>query len=361
MSPSSDAVRLARKLRSLRESHESGLTQAMLALALSDDTRVAVATISSWESVTNPKLPPVERLRSYALFFCTEKSTDGTPHLLDERELSTDELDTFRALYDELVQLRTAARGQGPVGTPSSGGSYTWDFDQGPITIICPEAPATERSPLADERSPNYTRLYRYADVDALIELWGHLRASNPELYVRHRLSTEFVADHLSSHLVLLGGIGWNSVTKRLQETALQELPIDQVRTPKLPTGDIFKVTGRDSAEFGPRMEEADDGTVELVEDVALLARMTNPFNHNRTITICNGVHSRGVLGAVRCLTDVAVRERNEAYLAKRFPQGRFALLMRVPVLSGEAISPDLEIASNRLYEWAPDQKAASR
>jgi hypothetical protein len=32
---------------------------------------------------------------------------------------------------------------------------------------------------------------------------------------------------------------------------------------------------------------------------------------------------------------------------------------MRVPVLNGEAISPDLEIPQNRLYEWSPNEKVA--
>lgn len=361
MAPSSEAVRLARRLRGLRESHESGLTQAALARALSDDKRVAVATISSWESLTNPKLPPTERLRSYALFFSTEKSTEGAAHLLAERELSPDERDRFHALYEELVDLRDAIRTHGAVDAPAAGGSFTWDFDEGPITIICPEAPDAERSPLADERNPNYTRMSRFADLDALVELWGHVRASNPELQIRAILSSEVIADRLTDHLVLIGGIGWNPVTKRLWKT-LKGLPISQFEVPDLPTGEIFKVViENDEAEFRPQMETADDGTTELVEDVGLLARLTNPFNHSRTITICNGVHSRGVVGAVRSLTDIAVRERNEAFLASSFPAGRFALLVRVPVVNGEAISPDLEIADNRLFEWSPDETVAIR
>ena len=44
---------------------------------------------------------------------------------------------------------------------------------------------------------------------------------------------------------------------------------------------------------------EAEPGV--LLEDVAMLARLPNPFNALRTLTYCNGIHSRGVLGAVRC------------------------------------------------------------
>jgi hypothetical protein len=51
------AVRLARALRALRESTwpDQKLTQAQLAQALSSEGRVAAATLSSWESLTNPE------------------------------------------------------------------------------------------------------------------------------------------------------------------------------------------------------------------------------------------------------------------------------------------------------------------
>ena len=90
------------------------------------------------------------------------------------------------------------------------------------------------------------------------------------------------------------------------------------------------------------------------VEDVALLARVANPFNTNRTLTICNGVHSHGVLGAVRALTDRSLRESNEAYIADRFPTGEFALLLRVPVVQGFTMSPDIRNRHNRLWTWPP-------
>lgn len=329
----------------------------MLAHALSDDSRVAVATISSWESLTNPKLPPADRLRSYALFFCSDRPLTDPPHLLPENKLTDDERRRFQDLHQELVALRESARGAGGSGFSTSG-SYTWDFESGPITIICPEAPVEEWPALADEKNPNYTRMYRYADLDALIELWGHVRASNPDLKVVHRLPAEVVADDLSSHVVVLGGVGWNRVTKRLLQT-LRELPVSQVEVDDLKTGEIFRSSGRGGRDFRPVWDDTENHN-ELVEDVALLARVGNPYNHLRTITICNGIHSHGVLGAVRVLTDVAVRERNEAFLSRHFPDGSFALLLRVPVVNGEAISPDLEIPKNRLYEWTPSDKATS-
>ncbi|MFI5692163.1 hypothetical protein ACIA58_10015 [Kribbella sp. NPDC051586] len=372
VAPSPEAVRLARRLRELRESQR--LTQKDLSHALSSDTRVAVATISSWESQTNPKLPPEERLRSYALLFTKAVVPAGTT-LPREQDLSAAERERFNSLHRELIGLRDGIRQQAT--SSPVGGSYTFDFESGPITLICPEAPVDGRSPLAEEDNPNYTRLYRYADLDALIEMWGHVRASNPELRAHHQVPSEVTADHLSGHLILLGGVAWNQVTGRLLRV-LDQLPIRQMTVEDLADGEIFR--SRDGREYRPLWEElkeadpdapskaeleafqAQDAWMgetprELVEDVALLARLRNPFNHSRTITICNGVYSRGVLGAVRTLTDNAVRERNEAYLANRFPGGIFGLLLRVPVINGEAITPDLEIPENRLYEWSPEEE----
>jgi transcriptional regulator with XRE-family HTH domain len=374
VAPSPEAVRLARRLRDLRET--AGLTQKDVSQALSADVRVAVATISSWESQSNPKLPPEDRLRSYALFFAMSPTLERLPR---EQDLSSAERERFSGLQRELMTLRDDVRHQ-QSGSSSSNSSYTFDFESGRITLICPEVPELGRSPLADEDNPNHTRLYKYADLDALIEMWGHVRASNPELRVRHRLPSEVSADHMSGHLILIGGIAWNRVTSRLLRV-LDNLPIRQMSVPDLADGEIFR--SRDGREYRPLWEErkgaAEDDAPskaeleaeqaqdawkgdtprELVEDVALFARLPNPFNHSRTITICNGVYSRGVLGAVRMLTDDAVRERNEIYLANRFPGGVYGLLMRVPVINGEAVTPDLEIEDNRLFEWSPEDEDA--
>ncbi|GAA0594312.1 XRE family transcriptional regulator [Kribbella sandramycini] len=346
MVASPEAVRLASKLRDLRESQEPKLTQAMLADALSAEEPVAVSTISSWESLSTPKLPPAERLHSYALFFASDP-----PRLIPGGELSAVEQRNFQELHQELIGLRDAVHGG---ARPAS----TWKFEDGPITIICPEVPEDERSPLANEADPNYTRMYRYADLDALIELVGHLRAVNPELTVVHRLPSEFVHEDLSSHVVVLGGVAWNQLAKRMLRI-FRELPVSQVEVPELETGEIFRSSSAGGQEFWPVWDEV-EGVRMLAEDVALLARLRNPFKHGRTVTICNGIHSRGVLGAVRTLTDADVRERNEAYLAEHFPGGSFALLLRVLVVGTETISPDLEIAANRLFEWSPKKKASA-
>ncbi len=342
------AVGLARRLRELREATwpDQELTQAQLAKALSAEGRVAPATLSSWESSTSPKTPSAARVVAYARFFCTERSLEGEPHLLAEDQLAPAELDRFHEIESELLELfhpedRKVQR--------------TFQFDAGPVIVICPTAPAEFQGQLADVKDPNFTKMRQYGDLDALMELYGHMRAENPDLDVYHRLTSDVVSDDFSSHVILLGGIGWNKVTLRFQR-ATSQVPITQTPVDDLSGGDIFRVESPEVAEsFYPEYEDLGEGK-ELIADVGYIARLRNPFKVSRTLTICNGIFSRGVFGSVRCLTDASVREENEKYLADRFSGGEFAMLLRVPVVENQTLSPDLQDPNARLYEWAPSQ-----
>jgi transcriptional regulator with XRE-family HTH domain len=210
MAPAISAVSLAKRLRELRvrEWPDVDLTQSDLARALSAQGRVASTTLSSWESLTNPKTPTTARLNAYALFFATRKSIEGEAHLVAIDDLDETELDRFHELKEELLALHASL--QENDASEETRRALLYFEDAGPVVIICPEAPPEARGPLADETDVNHTRLHRYADIDALIELFGHIRALNPEMHVLHRLSTDVQQTELQNHLVLLGGIGWN-------------------------------------------------------------------------------------------------------------------------------------------------------
>ena len=129
-----------------------------------------------------------------------------------------------------------------------------------------------------------------------------------------------------------------------------------------MPEGDVFRVTkGVDREEYlHLPVFETDEktGSRELVEDVGLIARLPSSFNFGRTMMICNGIYSKGVLGAVLAITDETVRPTNEEYLVRRFPRGDFAILVRVPVVSGHPIAADLKNPRSRLFEWSPEPTA---
>jgi hypothetical protein len=363
------ALQLAQRLRQLRQQWaDARLTQDKLATAFSTEEKLAAATVSSWESATAPKLPPPHRLRAYARFFATPRSVESVPTLLTLSELTDEEHAVYTALEKELIGLRTAA-----VGAPAEGEiafSKSWLFgDTGRVTVVCAELPDREKGPLAVPSNPNYAELQRYADLDALMELFGHLRAENPLMDVRFKIPDEVVPDDLTDHVVLIGGMVWNEITGRL--SVLAKLPIRQYADPTLITGEIFiaEVDGQEK-EFWPKWADAEgailaedewvdnEGKI-LAEDVGMLARVANPLNSSRTLTICNGIHSRGVYGAVRSLTDAQLRDANERYIATNFGPGEpFAMLMSVKVLTGKGMTPDFNGDGTVLFQWAPDTAA---
>lgn len=268
-------------------------------------------------------------------------------------------------VQDDSMELwqRTWERLSRKAGQRTPQTTTSWHFsDSGPVTLICAKLPREKTSPLADPTDPNYTELLSYADLDAFAELYGHIRAENPTMDVFYKLSSRFSPNDLSGHMVLLGGIGWNEITERV--STMSHLPIRQVADPKIQTGEIFIVDsdGREQ-KFLPKWTVYPGGLEdrsELIEDVGLIARTPNPLNSSRSLTICNGIHSRGVLGAVRALTDARLRESNEKYITENFAdRSTFAILARVPVIEGRTMTPDLRAVDCVLYQWPPIPSSA--
>ena len=191
MQPAPPAVlQLAQRLRQLRQQHwpDARLTQHALAEAFSAEGKLAAATVSSWESLTAPKLPPRDRLLAYARFFATRKSIVSTPRLIPLGDFAEAEESVYRELASELLELRSAASGE---PTEEKAFSRSWHFaDDGPATFICAQLPADQTGPLGDPANPNYTQLQTYADLDALMELHGHIRAENPTMDVFFKAGT---------------------------------------------------------------------------------------------------------------------------------------------------------------------------
>jgi transcriptional regulator with XRE-family HTH domain len=354
MQPAPPAARqLAQRLRSLRMQRwpDVRLTQEKLAAAFNVEEPLTPVTVSSWESQSSPKLPPPHRLLAYARFFATPRSVAADPKLLPLEELTEDERATYKELETELLGLRRRAAGDHDEEEPTA--SRSWLFnDHGRVTFICAKLPDDQTGPLADPSNLNYTELQAYADLDALMELHGHIRAENPRMTVYFRIPSEVQPDDLTGHVILLGGVVWNEITKELSKMA--GLPVRQVVDPKLPFGDPFvaEVDG-EKQEFWPKWADAKH-TV-LAEDVGLLARVPNPLNSSRTLTICNGIHSRGVYGAVRSLTDAHLRDTNEQYISEHFGHsGSFAMLMSVRVIRNQAMTPDFSSDGVVLYQWPP-------
>jgi hypothetical protein len=351
MQPASPASQLATRLRKLRLEHwgpDFKLTQGALGTALGGRDPLSTATIASWENKENPKPPQHKWLLAYAQFFATRRSiADATPRLVPIESFTPEEQESYDSLSEELLRLRAAVRGEPEqVVTRRS-----WYFtDSGPVTLVCAQLPDEERGTLTNPENPNYTELLSFGDLDAMVELWGHVRMENPTMKVAYVSAPHVAADNLSGHVVIIGGIGWNDVTRRI--LGLTRLPVTQKDDPDSLSGEIFvaAINGQEK-KFLPTWSDTDQN--KLIEDVGLLVRMPNPLNSNRTLTMCNGIHSRGVFAAVRSLTDEGLRDSNELYISRNFRDSQqFGILMRVQVIEGVAMTPDFNTAGTVLYQW---------
>jgi transcriptional regulator with XRE-family HTH domain len=373
--------RLAARLRELRESAGWELTQRDLASAL----RISPSLVSSWEKAT--AVPSVERLGAYARFFGTRRSVEGgTPRLLAASDITGDERPGIDALQEELDDLRRKAVRTEP--GPASGRPGFWCFPDGqPITVLCgplsdgqlglgPDGSLPSGAPritaYARRTHPNYIRALHNGDVDALIELYGQLRAENPRTRVGWKTLGDAESTELTGHVVILGGADLGPLgaseagtyTEISQIIGLLGLPVHT----RLPSGGDpefdteFVVTTRDDepAYDGPQEEVvrpeftrwgARDAGRRLEHDVALIVRAPNPLNTSASITLCMGIFSRGTYAAVRAWTDPQLAARNEQFLADHFADpGDFWMLVRVPVIGGtRTITPDFRGPSTLL------------
>jgi hypothetical protein len=363
---------LARRLRALRELHWPGVkvNQSQLASAMSADGKrsVSVPLISSWESLTNPAIPPASRIDDIATFFASRRSLDGPAgRLLSPDEMTTQEKAAREDLAQELSHLRDEAisvpgrsrvQAIGPAAATTFGGGPYRFRDGEAINIVCAQLPQDmlQKMPYTDLSDPDYIELYTYSDLDALLELFGHVRATNPVSRVEFRSAEQLASDDYTGHLIPLGGVDWNDATSSVFDRL--QLPVRQVSNWGEEGGAYFEVTEEDgrTVEHRPVLDDSGERKI-LREDVALFARAVNPWNRKRFVIICNGMYGRGTYGAVRALTDERFRDRNAEYIQDRFRDSEaFCILARVTVENGKTLTPDWTQPDTRLFEWSRPQ-----
>ncbi|HEV7657947.1 MAG TPA: helix-turn-helix domain-containing protein [Mycobacteriales bacterium] len=323
-----------------------GATQKDVADAL----KVGETSISQYES--GRSAVPDARLRDFATFVVLSES-GHTGGLVPDGQLTELQRTTRAEMLSRLREARRPSTGQPrpePAGAEEPPAADLWTFDPGePITIVVGQL-QNMTHPYANTRDPNYTEVMAHADMDALIELYGHLRMRNPDNdEIRFVRSDRFIeADQMSSHVVVIGGPGLNPTLEQIFDRT--DLPVSQEEHADVKDGEVFYVQNEE-----PELPIfTGRGTLRLTSDVCLFARLTNPFNTARTLTWCSGVYTRGTLGSVRLLTDIALRDENSSYLAHRFTDAKqFAIMVKVPVVSGRALTPDLYNEEARLYEWS--------
>jgi transcriptional regulator with XRE-family HTH domain len=378
-SPTPHDAPLGRRLRELRDAY--GLTQRQVGDQLGSDVlgpgkSLSAALISSWES--GKALPSERWLAAYARSFVGSPGHEG---------VATDESVVSGLLESELAALRRAAAPQFAADVRSASPqppvteSRFWHFPDGrPICIIGSSLPDDVLAciPYANRLHPNHMPLLRHSDGDAVVELFGHLRAENPRSEVRYKTPDQVVADDLSGHVAVIGGGDLNPFAEWF--TGRMELPVlahgtseDDVGADPFERASFVVKSEDGSAEnrYGPifdgklkttirrpvgsDMRSVDVVWPNLVYDVALIARQPNPTNCETTATLCYGLYSRGTYGATRVFTDAQIRTSNERYRRARFGYTD-AFWMLVRVLCHQQLSvtttPDLHRDFSRVVEW---------
>lgn len=389
-------TRLGNRLRSLRQHHfPQAITQRQLSQALG----LSGALVSSWES--GAAVPPEERLAAYALLFSSQRSVEAdVVRLLPEEDLTREEDLAREKLLDDLRSLRNSVLDEPAAEavreTGALGGRFLHYADGQPITILCTplssrqlgysdEAarnadllPAVQYT--TNENHPNFVRNLYNADIDSLVELVGHVRAENPTADVSwvtyDRIST---ADQLTGHLILLGGVDENLEEVPIGTVNVLEVLRDRLESPVrmewdedgvefdgevqllmdaegVPTSDLEKAVSREShrprwvrGSSDERGRQYHRGVPQLISDVAIIQRTRNPFNPGASATRFGGMFSRGTYGSVRAFTDARFRSRNEQWLDNNLDPEDFWLLLRVPVIAGTTMTPDLGRSSTRI------------
>jgi transcriptional regulator with XRE-family HTH domain len=356
--PSIPARRLAERLRDLREREFRPLTQKQLARALGGSDALSIATISLWEKPGSDRLPPLPRLAAYARLFCTSRSVaSGAPRLLRDDELTDQERAREAELYEELVDLRERAQSTGAPASPQQPAAETprslWRFpDDSAISIVCSDAPTADRPAYAAQGHLNYSRYARHADLDALIEVFGQVKADNSASWIRILAPNSLARDFALNHLVIIGGDAVDDVAPWFA----QGVPLPTVHDLEDSRfGDTYRFTCEVEGEVREFKSSRDeDGT--LTHDIGFIARSPHKGVPGRVVIVLGGITSRGVHGAALAFTDPHVKNANLQHVTDAFGDAdTFLLLMRIPIRNEEALPPNLLDDDVRLYQWSAE------
>lgn len=331
----------AGRLRALREStFATKLTQDQLASLLGANKPLSSAIISGWENGEIDKRPSVSRTEQYALIFSQPAGAHPGARAPRLEDLDLRGREAYVQLRDDLLEMRRDAEREAWLerrGPSRRGSSELWHHKRSDkLIVVCSELPPEHLPPFANTTNANYIRLSRYADTDAFFLMYTTLTALGYE-NLSHRSGNESAIDFKQS-LIIIGGVAWNRVTRVMME--LLDLPYKQQRKPE-GDADIFTMPDGDVAE--PVVIEGAPGeeVPEVVQDIGLFVRTKNPTNPERDVTLCSGVFTHGVLGAVMAFTDADVAEENETTIRQKLGEvDNFAALFSVKIVAGRVAPP---------------------
>jgi len=215
------------------------------------------------------------------------------------------------------------------------------------VWVVCPQI--DEPGEFADRSSADYTYLDNLGDTDALLEVMVFLSQYYPNATIERFSSDDLPQGHTSSNLVVIGGPGSTEIRNEVCRDMMSGMHSHVAYSPDCEQMTVTRTAGETidlSAEYRGNGEEGDRQTARgLRTDWGYFARFHNPLNENATVVLINGIHTAGVLGAVRVFSQRREASRNfdVVLAASGIAPGSFECYFEVPVLNGQVKVPSVK------------------
>lgn len=209
------------------------------------------------------------------------------------------------------------------------------------IVVIGPDTRRVELLPT--DATPDYSYLEFFGDKDTILEASVFLARTYSDSTLTRYPASWLPAALRSMPLVVVGGpndedgVGGNRVARQIMDH--YELPITY----------HDDCEGLDYA--GASYRTAFDSEGHITLDWGLVVRVCNPWNTQVRALLIQGVHTHGVLGAFRAITDPSLMNSATTWAASLNTEDPlFSALIRVAVLDGVATSATLDPTLIRSY-----------
>lgn len=207
--------------------------------------------------------------------------------------------------------------------------------DPSHIHIVGPsEAIKTE---YAYPTNPNYIYMHNFGDNDTIVETNAFLKMLYPKAKLFRHPSDNFAPNLYEENLLVIGGPGELETEGNIVCRRMMEKYESQIKYPD----------GKDAMVYLDReFEPVFNSEGYLTKDYGYFARLPNPFNKDKSVVLISGIHTFGVLGSAKILSDHPNSRTNiEHLIQKLLPTSdlAFEIFFEVQVIAGEVLCPEID------------------
>lgn len=262
--------------------------------------------------------------------------TDHLPQLLDVLGIVETDFDSFALKHITESQLSLLKRNLNPrkslqrnIIVVRRSMLFGSEDRTEPLYIIAPYSSVT--SQFRERSSPNYVFIDNLGDRDSLLELMDSLARLFPFAPINFFHSSDFSSRLLENDLILIGGIGYPGLPNNHVALSL----IQERKIPLRYDGDtLFFGERRWSSEYEDQM---------LIYDIGFFANLRNPWNMKKRIISIQGIHTSGVLGAVRAFSLNPIAIVNHKLAQKLYGNKDYVAIFGIRLFGNRPVIPNLK------------------